>query len=161
MTSGTHTESHKRLPSDSELVRFIGSQVRNDGLTVDEVARFAGAAVHVTFGARLKFRREQENRTLEDCARVCGFSRQAIATWEKGGEPRRLTPEALAKLATYLHCTPEWLLQGVGVEDVPDSADGGAAPAVRSDLRPLLETLRSAEDELRQTIRKIERLIGG
>jgi transcriptional regulator with XRE-family HTH domain len=169
MTVEPRQDVAKRLPRDVDVARFVAGQTREDGLTVGEIARFAGAEIQVTFAARLKFAREREKRSVGETARAAGVSHTTIRNWENGVEPRDLTAGVLANLAEFLHVTPEWLEDGIGTEGpgpVGSSTAGGTVNA--EDVRALLsaaerveDQIRSAEDLARQLIRKAKAILGG
>lgn len=168
MTSEARTESNRRLPVDTELARFVGAQVRSDGLTVGDVAKFAGAEIQVTFAARLKFAREREKRSVGETARAAGVSHTTIRNWENGVEPRDLTATVSANLAEFLHVTPEWLEDGIGADaGQPVGAPAPAGGVSADDVRALLaaaerleDQIRTSEDAARQLIRKAKAILG-
>ena len=165
MTVEPRQESATRLPSERDVARFVGSQVRSDGLTVAQVAAFAGAEINVTFAARLKFARERENRSMGETAQAAGVSHTTMRNWENGVEPRNLGADVLDRLARFLHVTAEWLQHGTGL-DVSEAA--GASSNLNSDdlkgalaaMRRAEDKVRSAEDEVRQAVRRLEALLG-
>jgi transcriptional regulator with XRE-family HTH domain len=77
--------------------------------------------VRIRIGIRLRLARAARRVALQDVARACNVSRQAVSLWERG--ETMPTAQRLDRAAKYLGVSTHWLLTG----DEPP-ATGGVRP---------------------------------
>lgn len=126
----------------------------------------------VTFGERLRFRRNRLGWTQDDLASKTGFSVSSITGWERGINPPNA--QSLTKLAEVLSCDAGWLLIGsspagpdqahpVLEENHPEFADDHVSPPWIRDLVARLCSLSPAfrERAVRQLHLTLDQMISG
>ena len=127
-------------------------------MSLAELAKYAGAEVLASFGARLREARKERRLKQEEIGAIVGVTRQTIAAWEAArAYPESLSEGRVRAIADTLGVRYEWLRFGQEPMREHDAkAAASSAPVVTGD--ELKARLRGILKDLRPIVRKIEDL---
>jgi transcriptional regulator with XRE-family HTH domain len=108
-----------------------------------------------TFGARVRFARQQNKMTLEVLSDKIGLTKQALYCIEKGITKKT---GAMMALVDALGVTPEWLILGKGSMTKEDESMVGIRATTLSNMSEL-ERLREVVQVLSNRVTSLENML--
>lgn len=98
----------------------------------------------MSLGQRLKARRKELGREVNQLAKACKVTPSAVYQWE-AGETKGLRPENLVSAADFLKTTCRWLVFGRGAKEF-------SGPLIEQDENDLLTAYNQCDETTKRAI---------